>query len=147
MFFLGGPTLKKNQMLNVFKNFLVLGSDSSESKAEDDEATFDFLSKNSLVDYLDKMLFFFNENLNTGLQNETLAKKCNDKLKVRLFQISDEEIVKSYKFANSLYEKSRDPRVFNDLNATISGSIELRDILGLKNSGVLDKIKKNCPSK
>ena len=60
------------------------GSGSPESQA-DDEATFDFVNKNLLLDYLDKMLFFFNGNLNTGLQNEILAQKCNDKLKVRLF--------------------------------------------------------------
>ena len=87
------------------------------------------------------MLFFFNGNLNTGLQNEVLAQKCNDKLKVRLFQISDEEIVKFYESANLLYEKYRDPSVFGDLNATIAGSIEFRENVGLKNSGALDEIR------
>jgi hypothetical protein len=122
--------------------FLVLGSVTSECKVDDDETTFDFRNKNLLLDYLDKMLFFFNENLNTGLQNEILAQKCNDKLKVRLFQISDEEIVKFYESANSLYEKCRDPSVFADLNKTISGSLEFRENVGLKNTGTLDEIRK-----
>jgi hypothetical protein len=42
--------------------------------------------------YLDHLLFFFNQNLSVGLQNEKLAKKYNQKLKVKLFGIHDNEV-------------------------------------------------------
>ena len=42
--------------------------------------------------YLDQLLFFFSQNLSVGLQNEKLAKKYNQKLKVKLFEIHDDQV-------------------------------------------------------
>ncbi len=46
----------------------------------------------NLLSYLDNLLFFFSKNLQIGLQNETLAKEFNKKLKMKLFAIYDEEV-------------------------------------------------------
>ncbi len=47
---------------------------------------------NSLLCYLDKLLFFFSKNLEIGLRNEILAKEFNKKLKTKLFDIYDDEV-------------------------------------------------------
>ena len=47
---------------------------------------------NDLLSYLDHLLFFFSKNLELGLQNEILAKEFNKKLKIKLFDIYDDEV-------------------------------------------------------
>jgi hypothetical protein len=60
------------------------------------------------------------------LQNRVLADKYNEKLKLKLFEIFDDEISKFYESASSAYEKSRDPKVFGDLENSIEDSIGFR---------------------
>jgi hypothetical protein len=55
---------------------------------------------NGLLCYLDQLLFFFSKNLEIGLRNEILAKEFNKKLKIKLFDIYDDEV--SF-LANHLY--------------------------------------------
>ena len=81
---------------------------------------------NSLLSYLDGLLFFFDQNLNQGLQDEKLTKKYNEKIKLKLFEIFDAEMSQFYETANAIYEKTRDPKVFGDLEESIENSIHFR---------------------
>ena len=98
---------------------------------------------NSLLSYLDDLLLFFDKNLSLGLQDEKLAKKYNTKIKAKLFEIFDDEMAQFYNTASAIYEKTRDPNVFGDLEESIENSIQFRRNVSVQYDKKLEEIRQN----
>lgn len=81
---------------------------------------------------MDELLWFFEHNLHLGLKDKHLVEKYNKKLKQRLFEIFDDEVAKFFESANLVYEKTRDPKIFGDLENAIENSIQFRRNVSVK---------------